>query len=361
MVRGVPEPVVSPTIDDRAAALLDAPPMDNILLVGAGAVGQVYARHLQKAGARISFFVKPKYKEELSAGVTMYPLNGKRGPVRFENFGVVSTAAGVAELKPTQIWLCVSSPALKGSWLEELAAAAPEAVIVSLQPGLETSEDLARRIGKDRLVGGIITFIAWQAPLPGETLSPPGVMYWTSPLAPSLFDGPDEPTRRVVALLKAGGCPAKRETNVQLVSAQGEAWLQPMVAALEAAGWSWRAFTGGPMLELAGRAAREALAVAADHHRAKVGPVRFLSYPRVMRLVMWLAPKLLPFDIETYFAYHFTKVGEQTREHLATTVRAAKARGLSHQALEQLQGRLSAARSGSLSARGDTAPAPSSS
>ena len=56
-----------------------------VLIVGAGAVGQVYARHAQLGGAEVTFFVRDKYREEVSRGFDMYPLN-RRGtePVRFE-------------------------------------------------------------------------------------------------------------------------------------------------------------------------------------------------------------------------------------------------------------------------------------
>ena len=39
-----------------------------VLLLGAGAVGQVYGYHLAKAGAEVSFKVRPKYLEETRQG-----------------------------------------------------------------------------------------------------------------------------------------------------------------------------------------------------------------------------------------------------------------------------------------------------
>ena len=38
-----------------------------VLIVGAGAVGQVYGRHLAAAGAEVCFYVKPKYRAELES------------------------------------------------------------------------------------------------------------------------------------------------------------------------------------------------------------------------------------------------------------------------------------------------------
>ena len=43
------------------------PPL-RVLLVGAGAVGQVYGYHLQKGGAQVAFFVRPKHRAEAEGG-----------------------------------------------------------------------------------------------------------------------------------------------------------------------------------------------------------------------------------------------------------------------------------------------------
>ena len=43
-----------------------------VLLVGAGAVGQVYGKYLQAAGCEISFLVKEKYADEARRGFTLY-------------------------------------------------------------------------------------------------------------------------------------------------------------------------------------------------------------------------------------------------------------------------------------------------
>lgn len=47
------------------------------LVVGAGSVGQVFARHLSLGGAEVTFLVKEKHAAELRRGLTLYPLNRK--------------------------------------------------------------------------------------------------------------------------------------------------------------------------------------------------------------------------------------------------------------------------------------------
>ena len=65
-----------------------------VLVVGAGAVGQVYGRHAQLAGADVTFFVREKYRDEVTRGFTMYPLNRRRNtePVEVTGFAASSRA-----------------------------------------------------------------------------------------------------------------------------------------------------------------------------------------------------------------------------------------------------------------------------
>lgn len=137
-----------------------------ILVVGAGSVGQVYARHFQRGGAEVAFLVKEKHAAEARRGFTMYPLRESgRAPVRFEGFDVLTALDGS---KWDAIVLCVSSPAIRGKWLDELAAGSGDATIVMLQPGLTDHAYVAERVGAGRLVSGLIGFMAYAAPLPGE-------------------------------------------------------------------------------------------------------------------------------------------------------------------------------------------------
>ncbi len=309
----------------------------HVLIVGAGAVGQVYGFHLHRGGAKVTFFVKPKYAEAVRKGLWLYPLNGRRNPVHWVDYDVVTTVDEVRARNVDEIWLCVASPAIAGGWVEELAQAATDAYIVSLQPGIEDKQALASRIDGRRLITGLITLISWQAPLPGEKRDPPGVSYWFPPLAPNPFSGPQAAVDAIVSCLKRGGCPAKARQDVTVLSAAGEALLQPLVAALENAGWSFAALARGPYLQLAVQAARETFAVAEAFHQRKIGFARFLARASVLRMVMWVAPRLMPFDIERYLAYHFSKVGNQTRMLLGSYIRQAQTRALPHAALDELQ------------------------
>ena len=47
----------------------------NVLIVGAGAVGQVYGYHLAKGGADVSFYIREQYAAELDRGFELYQLS----------------------------------------------------------------------------------------------------------------------------------------------------------------------------------------------------------------------------------------------------------------------------------------------
>jgi ketopantoate reductase len=311
------------------------------LVVGAGAVGQVYARHLQLGGAEVTFFVRDKYRAALERGLDMYALNGPRPskPVRFEAFKVVSRPDEVAAHRFDQVYLTVSSPALAGPWLRELIAVTGDATIVALQPGNdERALLLAAGVPADRLVQGMITLISYSAPLPGETRFPkPGMAYWFPPLAPAPHSGPRERTAAVVRALRAGKLPSKVHRDVPGAVAFPSAILMPYLVALETAGWSFPALGASPALDLGARAVREALAVtAATTGRRRPLGARVLSRPTMLRFTLWFAARLVPLPLEIYLREHFIKVHAQTIEFMANYIAKGKQAGVGVSALEQL-------------------------
>lgn len=290
------------------------------LFVGAGAVGQVYGLYLQRAGVELGFLVRPKYADEARAGFTMYPLNRpERGTsVRLDGFEVYDDQAVAMQQPWDQIWLAVSGPAIEGAWLDELAKAMrPETVLISLQPGPEGKQRIeGLGLPAKQVVFGIIAFIAYQAPLPGETRIPGSGVAWWLPPGPSPFAGDPEAVRAVVDALRRGGCPAAADADLAPKVHFGTPLLQVIIAALESAGWSWASARQGEWLRLATQAFREAVAIA-GHELGQKPPfwTRLIS-PLAMRGAMVTTPWLIPIDLETYLAYHFTKVGDQTRAHL---------------------------------------------
>ena len=298
------------------------------LVVGAGAVGQVFAYHLAHGGADVSFLVKPKYVEQCRRGFTLYHLP-RTEPVRF-SAEIVTEPAGVYD----QIYVTVSSTALRSGALDDMLRATGDASVIKLQPGLGDRDYLAVRIAPDRIVDGSINFLAYHAPLPGETrFAESGVAYWWFP-GKCPFSGAR--AEAVVAALRAGELPAKRVRDVPRQVAFPSAILGSFVGALEAAGWSFakmRRDTAG----LGARAAAQALRVVGHELGARPPlAMRLAARPFAFRAMLRVAPHFVPVDLQTYLHAHFTKVADQMHDGLRGYVERGQRAALDVGALEQL-------------------------
>lgn len=315
------------------------------LLVGAGAVGQVYGRHLQRGGAQVSFLVKPKHLDEVRAGFSMADLNAGGRLERFEGYGVASTLDEVRAQRFDQLWLCISSPALRGDWLGPTIAAAGQAAggvtVVSFQPGLRDPQLLGPHVAPDKLVKGLIAFSSWHAPLPGGPPGPVHTAYWSPPLSPSLFEGPG--AAEIAAALRTGGLPA-RVGPALATTARGSAFLLPTVAAAECAGWSFAELRGESWASLAARASDQAMEISCAHLGVGRGPMGLLASTWGVRAFTRAATLAAPFDFERFFQVHFEKVGEQTMLALDGWIAEGQARGLPTDALEASRAALRAHR-----------------
>lgn len=312
-----------------------------VLLVGAGAVGQVFGKYLQAAGCELSFLVKEKYAEEARRGYTLYELGlleKDYEPVTFSGFGVLVSMREVAERQWDQVWLCVSSTALRaGGWVGELARATGDATWVMLQPALDDREWLLQWVPEERLVSGMIPFISFHAPLkPGDPVPRPGTAFLIPPLTRGPFSGPPERLASIVRTLRAGGYPASRTGDVARGAAVPTAVLTAFVVGLESAGWSFERFLQRDSLERTVRAAHEAVRIAAWRTHASASAILRLLKPVLFKLLLPLAARVTPFDLETYLKVHFTKVGEQTRMMMRTYMDLGRSAGLPVDGLQTL-------------------------
>ncbi|TNF31110.1 MAG: ketopantoate reductase [Deltaproteobacteria bacterium] len=322
----------------------DAP---RILLVGGGAVGQAYGFHLQRGGARVAFLLKPRHAAAARAGFAVYPLNTKAGkrrePTRFSGFDVRTDVGEVAAERWDQVWLCLSSTALRAPWFDALCGAIGDATLVSLTPALDDHRYVTARYPAERVVAGMINMISYQAPLPGEVVPEPGVAYYRPGRNP--FSGPDAGrVAAVVAALSAGGWKARRVRDAARAASFGSAMMMPALVALELSGWSLAAVRRSPALRTAVAASGEAMRVVAAYRGESRPLSRLAMRPCVLRLVTRLAPRVLPLDVETYLRVHFEKVGDQTAFMLERYATLGAERGVPTPALEALRARLAAAR-----------------
>lgn len=312
-----------------------------VLIVGAGAVGQVYGHHLQMGGAEVWYFVKPEHAGAARQGFVLYDLRKSRQPppLLFHPAGVLTTKDEVARQQWDQVWLSISSPALRGPWLESFLSSIGEATLVNLTPGLDDRGYLERQFPAERLISGVIAIIAWQTPLPTEKRPRPGIAYWIPPFAASLYDGPsatEVPISSIVATLGRGGCPARRHRDAAFLGDLASAAMLPIIRGIELDGWSLSRFARSGRSALAARAGREAMTVVARVSGRKIPWSRHLVGGPVVRIALTLAPHLVPFDLEAYLQHHFTKVGDQTRQMLGDYVARGTTLGCPVAALEDL-------------------------
>lgn len=327
-----------------------APPSSplSILFVGAGAVGQVYALHAQRAGARVGLYIKPHHKVALGDALPLYQYASRPGHSDTRAHllrpdAILTSPETIGEGDWDVIMLCVSSTALRKPWLEPFLARAPQqATIVTLQPGPHDHEHLAALVDPERLVSGMIGFIAWQGPLEGESLPGPGLAYWLPPTSPSLIQGAPERVEPLVALYKRGGLPLKRSPELSTVVTQASSTLNPFLAALELEGWSFKALRRGDTLGLAIDAMREITAARAKSGASIAATLRAIQTPVALRALMRLGPALVPFPLEAYLRAHFTKVGDQTRDTLRSYLAMVRSAQAPSEALEALIQRLDA-------------------
>lgn len=308
------------------------------VLVGAGAVGISYGWYLAKGGDSVAYRVKDKYAAALGAGTHVYfpKKRGVREPLRFGpseavRYDVITSDDEVAFGGCDVAWLCMSSTALRGPWLEPfLASLGPDTTLVMLTPGAEDKAYLAARFPLERIVQGLITLVAWQTPLPGEAPHPPGIAVWFPPLAKLPFRGDPARARAIVDAMNRGGKKVAKFDGPEIpeVGTVASGILTSHVAALEGVGWTFAALRKSPLRREAAAAAREAMGVLSALLGKRPPFGRHFVRPWVVGSALRLAAWRMPFDFEVYLEYHFTKVRDQTEMTMAELERIGRERGL---------------------------------
>jgi 2-dehydropantoate 2-reductase len=217
-----------------------------------------------------------------------------------------------------------------------------------MAPGHFVRDRLHRLVGPARAVFGSIGMISYVAPLAGsadrrETSTPAGLAYLLSPTR--LSSASEARALDAVTTLRLGGCPCDLVSDATGDVTISSASLMPNVAALEIAGWSFRSFRAPEISELAARATRESIAIAARVAGRSEPAYAGLVSAFVLSAVARVVPYVMPLDIETFLRVHFVKVGEQTRLLLATSVADGARLGLPSDALSELLAKLDEGRS----------------
>jgi hypothetical protein len=307
-----------------------------VLLVGCGAVGQVFGLHLQKAGVELGLYDRPAIIDKLKraleqGGIPLFQITRlhRRNPIThcLKNYQVVTDVAESQRFKPDQIWFTTPSPVYYTEWFREFLQNVPSERVVCFVPEGGRPEFLPEG-GGDRLVFGGTTFMAWQGNLEGGGGRPEGVNFWLPPVGIPLV-GTEKACYEVKQLLKKAGfrvTVGKQDSHMQ---ASVTAVMTAFVAGLELSGWSFGAFRKSPWLKRAARGSREMalsqLSRTGIFTRALLG---ILCSSMGFFLTTLFLPLLFPFDLEKYLQFHYLKTRDQTLALLDVFVRDGKRRGL---------------------------------
>lgn len=321
--------------------------MVTALIVGAGAVGQVYGHFLQRGGASVSYFIKQKYKEQCEQGFTLYRCrrSGLGGPEQFQADGVYTELEELKQQHFDQVWLTVSSADLRGEWLQQLKAAVGDATIVMLQPDLDDRDYIYSVFPQQQVVCGIVNFISYQTPLPDLPDYHPdaqkhGVAYLVLPMMPAEFSGSQQRLPPVMEAMASGRFNVRVERDASRIYADRSAMMIPLVALLELENWSFQKLTLSGSLELAVGAAQEALAIVAAKFGKRLNWTERLFSLFWVKMALPVMRFLSPMDAESYVKFQFVKTAPQTRMMLQHFIEDGEKLGRSTQSLQALYKRL---------------------
>jgi 2-dehydropantoate 2-reductase len=278
--------------------------------------------------------------DRLRDGRVLYALHrrdARRKPIHFSSFDVSTEVSLISNREWDQIYFCLPSDALRGSLLGEVSRLSGYATVVKIQPGLGDIQIFTRHFERSRIISGMISFVSYAAPLPGEDLKEPGTAYWFPPLLKVLFSGSTDRLQDVVHALQKGGFPARVHDDVETMLGFALAVQAPLTAGIECSGWSIEQFRDGEWLEISCGAIREATAIAADYLDSNPPWLVRVLNPSLVRIVLSFLRRRNPFDVEAYLERHYTKLRQQSLQHLEEYVDRGTRAGLPVESLEMLQ------------------------
>lgn len=306
-----------------------------ILIIGAGSVGLVFGYYLAKAGFSVTFYIKEKYKSELETGTFLYNLRKDKklkSPIHFTEFSTITSFGELNSKDWSQIYFCISSTALHSFDFDAFNSNIKgEPSIIKLQPGIEDLELLQKHYPKDRIVEGMISLISYPCPLPTENVDQAGTAFWLPPLSPIPFSGKKKRKDEIIKTFKAAGVSASSSKDVFVDGLFPSAFLAGLVSSLELANWKFAELKkSDELLNGFKELNNEIYGVLEQQYSLKTPlPIRLINRKWVFKLLINLAPMLVPFDLETYLKVHFSKVKDQSLFLLKNYKDAGHKRGVS--------------------------------
>ena len=275
----------------------------HVAVVGAGVLGRIYGVHLETAGARVTFVVRPERVSEREAFV-VERLNGDRA-VR------ESVAPRRAEAIPAAadaVLVCVRGEQLDEG-LGSVLLRAPNAPVVCLTPLLPRRQAAIAGQLRSRLVVAM--------PTVAGKLDPDGrVRYWAFDSAPTRIERSElwrARLARLVGRFATSGLAVRLERDVSRKNPATTIAFFPLSVAIGAAGSLDGLSARDDLLDAVGPACRETLALA-----RRLGPVEpaaalgaRVSGPFTLRTMVSLLERVAPRATEFVDAHFGQKLDAQ--------------------------------------------------
>ncbi len=313
-----------------------------ILIIGAGSVGIVYGYHLAQAGFSVTFLIKEKYQSDLEKGTFLYNLRkdkSLKSPIHFKDFATVFSFEELKLKEWSQIYFCISSTALHSfdfkNFNENIKG---NPTIIKLQPGIEDLKYLQKIYPSKKIIEGMISLISYPCPLPTEQVKQAGTAFWFPPFSPTPFSGEKSRRNEIIQTFKAGGISSSSSKNVFKDALFPSGFLSGLVCSLELANWKFSELKKSKKLLngffILNNEIFEILEKEYDSKRPII--LRLINRTWIIKLLLSIAPKFIPFDLETYLKVHFSKVKDQSIFHLNNYKDAGNKNGVSVQKLEEV-------------------------
>lgn len=316
----------------------------HILMIGAGAVGQVYAYHLAQAGYHVHFLLKVKYLQHAQQGFVLYNLRQdkqRQQAIVFKNVHCHSAWQSVTNVQFSQVWLCVSSSALAAMDLAPMKAAIGEALVVVLQPDPDDVSRVQQVFGTQQVVAGMINMISYHTPLATEQTAREGIAFWIPPVIPMPVDGEEQGVSALLTVLKKANIRASWQKHFAISNAHNTGFLMVFLAALELSDWQFkRLLANKTLVKTMIAAQQEVFAALQAEYGRKANLALRQTKPWMLPTILKLARHIAPLDMETYLQAHFMKVRSQTLLLLGAYMQRAHKHGITVPNLQSLVAKL---------------------
>lgn len=307
--------------------------MKNILIVGAGSVGQVYGYLLNKAGHNISYLIKEKYRLALSKGFTIEKLSIFHSSEKFyfSNFEIKTDNDAISNYD--YIILTIGSHSLDPKWLadfnQKLMNSKLPPILISLQPGERDISTLRSYLPTFSIIPSTITLIAYN--------NENQVSYWIPLLLKTPFWGPSEILQSTINLFN--------HTEIKRYAPKNELHsfsqqlpnnlLGVLILFLQKNNWNFDSLKAKNNA-LFINSLEEAFDIISKKYHADLWWKFVLKNSFLYFYLFWILKKIAPFNLEKYLQDHFTKVMPQMLLNMKIFIDDGKQLNQKTQSLESL-------------------------